>query len=995
MSILRIFTVNVSSYRYLLNTKNLRLLTLLTNELSSTSAKSNRKIWRSRDVRKSFVDYFNKDNGHLIVPSSSVIPTKGQGTYFTNAGMNQFKPIFLGMTDPDSRLSSYRRVVNSQKCIRVGGKHNDLDDVGADLTHHTFFEMLGSWSFGDYFKKETCSMALDLLTGVFHLPKDQLYVTYFGGNEALGLGPDLEVKDIWLSLGMAASHVLPFGTKDNFWDMGESGPCGPCTEIHFDHVGHGRDAAGLVNRDCADVVEVWNLVFIEFNRLPDESLVRLSKSHVDTGMGLERMTAILHGSRSNYDTDLFQPLFTRIEKVTGAPPYRGRTGADDSDLIDRGYRILADHARMICVAIADGLLPGGDNLEHKLRQIIHRSMKQAEDIFRTKRGLLLSLVDDVVQSLGDTYPELEKNSEKIKEVLRQSEENYFQMKAKGIQAFERMLRKEGVPSFKLAGKTVWQLHQGRFGDPVFLDQIMDLAEERGLHIDMDGFYRKQQEFKEQSQTASAKMAGSKIELYFPALDVLWERGVPNTACSDRYNYTKTDGHYAFPSPRGQVVALLTEDRLTKSVSSGDVCGIVLDRTCFYHESGGQAADHGTITTESGCFEVSDVQDFYGYIIHIGTVTDGSIQMEDFVKPRIDEEFRLACMKSHTATHMLNVSLSSVVGDIAQKGSDISGEKFSFDFSSLSSLSVDSVQTVEEKVNTEIKAGLDVHTRVLSLDEALKIKGLVYLGNEDYPQHVRVVMIQDSDTQVSSEREFFSAELCGGTHVRNSADIEHFCITRQKGVAAGTKRLSCVTGKQAVQAQENGRTLKEMFERLEEEVKNHLNPIGWLETVKNINKLLQEDLLPKVIREEIAGKLEMLGETVKHEYNKEIQKLIQQEILQLQTECPKYIVKQIGCQTDNKQLMKAIAELKITQPTAVLAEGERAYLVLLCAQKNNASASEVLQSAKDVLCQSINSKVSVAKVGKDNIGHMLVVKGNLQPSEIASVIQDSFVKSVSR
>uniref|UniRef100_A0A3P8WZ23 alanine--tRNA ligase n=1 Tax=Cynoglossus semilaevis TaxID=244447 RepID=A0A3P8WZ23_CYNSE len=354
-------------------------------------------------VRSTFLDFFREEHGHLLVPSSPVRPRGDPSLLFVNAGMNQFKPILTGTADPRSAMASYRRVVNSQKCVRAGGKHNDLEDVGRDVYHHTFFEMLGNWSFGDYFKEKACSMAWSLLTEHYGIPADRLYVSYFAGDAASGLPADEETRQIWLDIGVPAAHLLPFGLKENFWEMGDTGPCGPCTEIHYDHVG-GRNAASLVNTDDPEVVEIWNLVFMQYNRDMDQTLSLLPKSSVDTGMGLERLTAVLQGKRSNYDTDLFTPLLHAIHQRSKVAPYGGRTGSSDQLKVDTAYRVVADHVRTMCVCIADGIHPGMSGAELVLRRILRRAVRFNVEILKAPQGALASLVPTVTHILVRRIP---------------------------------------------------------------------------------------------------------------------------------------------------------------------------------------------------------------------------------------------------------------------------------------------------------------------------------------------------------------------------------------------------------------------------------------------------------------------------------------------------------------------------------------------------------------------------------------------------------------
>lgn len=391
--------------------------------------------WPGARVRSAFNEFF-QSKAHTFWASNAVVPLNDPTLLFTNAGMNQFKPVFLGTVDPNSDMGKMKRACNSQKCIRAGGKHNDLDDVGKDVYHHTFFEMLGNWSFGDYFKEEAISWAWELLTEVYKLPAERLYATYFGGDASQGLPADDEAKGIWLRF-LPEERVLPFGCKDNFWEMGDQGPCGPCTEIHFDRIG-GRDAAHLVNMDDPNVLEIWNLVFIQFNREADGSLKSLPAKHVDTGMGLERVTSVLQGKMSNYATDLFSPIFEEIKKVTGAREYTDKVGKDDADGLDMAYRVVADHIRTLSFSIADGAQPGNEGRDYVLRRVLRRAVRYGREVLGGQEGFFAKLVDVVVKTFGETYPELVSARDKIHSIIAEEEASFSRTLVKGIERFKKL-----------------------------------------------------------------------------------------------------------------------------------------------------------------------------------------------------------------------------------------------------------------------------------------------------------------------------------------------------------------------------------------------------------------------------------------------------------------------------------------------------------------------------------------------------------------------------
>ncbi|KAG8265571.1 hypothetical protein J6590_092079 [Homalodisca vitripennis] len=518
-------------------------------------------------------------------------------------GHRNFKPIFLGTVDPSSDMAKVLRAVNSQKCIRAGGKHNDLDDVGKDVYHHTFFEMMGNWSFGDYFKKEVCAWAWELLTQVFKLPSERLYVTYFGGNKEAGLEPDEECRQIWIKLGVQEHHVLPGSMKDNFWEMGDTGPCGPCSELHFDRVG-GREAAHLVNQDDPDVLEIWNLVFIQYNRENDGSLRLLPKKHIDCGLGLERLVSVIQDKRSNYDTDIFLPLFDAIQKGTQARPYQGKVGAEDKDGVDMAYRVLADHARTLTIALADGGRPDSTGRGYVLRRILRRGVRYATEKLNAKPGFFASLVDTVVQSLGDTFPEIKKDPQTIKDIINEEEEQFLKTLNRGRNLLYNTIGKLSGTT-EIPGDVAWRLYD-TYGFPVDLTHLM--AEEKGLTIDMNGY----EEAKKKAQVISqGKVAGVQdtLSLDVHAITELQNKKIPPTNDSFKYNYkARSDAketEYDFEGCTAKVIALRYNKAFVDSCSSGQECGVLLDRTNFYAEQGGQIYDEGYMVKENDQTDFTD------------------------------------------------------------------------------------------------------------------------------------------------------------------------------------------------------------------------------------------------------------------------------------------------------------------------------------------------------------------------------------------------------
>ncbi|KAK7478207.1 hypothetical protein BaRGS_00030568 [Batillaria attramentaria] len=772
-------------------------------------------------IRDAFINFF-KEKEHIYVHSSSTIPLDDPTLLFANAGMNQFKPIFLGTVDPNSDMSKYVRVANTQKCIRAGGKHNDLDDVGKDVYHHTFFEMLGNWSFGNYYKKEMCTWAWELLTERLGLEKDRLYVTYFGGNQAAGLEPDDETRSIWLSLGLPPERVMPFDMKDNFWEMGETGPCGPCSEIHYDRIGGGRDASKLVNMDDPDVLEIWNLVFIQFNRDTDGSLKSLPKKHVDCGMGLERLVSVIQRKRSNYDTDLFVPLFEAIHKAADSPPYQGRVGKEDVDGIDMAYRVLADHARTLTIALSDGGRPDNAGRGYVLRRILRRAVRYATEKLNFKPGMFANLVDTVVLLLGDAFPEVKKDPESVKEIINEEEAQFLKTLSRGHRLLERNINKLGTSTL-LPGDVAWRLYD-TYGFPVDLTLLM--SEEKGLTIDMEAFEKAKQHSLLMSQGAGGTV-DDQINLDVHAINELQNRGVAPTDDSPKYNYTADiEGNYTFEPATGKVIALRCNKAFVEEVTTGQECGVLLDRTSFYAEQGGQIYDEGFLVKEGEEdveFKVKNVQVRGGYVLHIGVI-EGTLKVGDTMRLLVDESRRCAVMKNHTGTHMLNFALREVLKEADQRGSLVAPDRLRFDFTAKGAMKVKEVQTAEEIVNKMAAKNEEVYARETALAVAKSIQGLRAVFDEVYPDPVRVVSVGISVEQLEADPmgpggSITTVEFCGGTHLRRSGHIGQFYIVSEEAISKGIRRIIAVTGTEAAKAHHRLEVLEKSVAALTESVKN--------------------------------------------------------------------------------------------------------------------------------------------------------------------------------
>ncbi|XP_037265065.1 alanine--tRNA ligase, cytoplasmic [Falco biarmicus] len=813
-------------------------------------------------IRQRFIDFF-KENKHTYVHSSSTIPLDDPTLLFANAGMNQFKPIFLNTIDPSHPLAKLNRATNTQKCIRAGGKHNDLDDVGKDVYHHTFFEMLGSWSFGDYFKELACKLALDLLTKEFGIPVERLYVTYFGGNEAAGLQPDLECKQIWLNLGLAEGRILPGNMKDNFWEMGDTGPCGPCSEIHYDRIGD-RDASHLVNQDDPNVLEIWNLVFIQFNREADGTLKPLPKKSIDTGMGLERLVSVLQNKMSNYDTDLFLPYFEAIQKGTGARPYMGQVGAEDADGIDMAYRVLADHARTITLALADGGRPDNTGRGYVLRRILRRAVRYSHEKLNAPKGFFATLVDVVVQSLGDAFPELKKDPDMVKDIINEEEDQFLKTLSRGRRILDRKIQSLG-DSKTIPGDTAWLLYD-TYGFPADLTAL--IAEEKGLVVDMEGF---EEERKNAQLKSQGKGAGGEdllmLDIY--AIEELRARGLEVTDDSPKYSYSSDpSGTYDFGSLVATVKAIRREKKFVEEVSTGQECGIVLDRTCFYAEQGGQIYDEGYMVKDDDGredkteFTVKNVQVRGGYVLHMGTLY-GSLKVGDQVHLSIDETRRRPVMSNHTATHILNFALRSVLGEADQRGSLVAPDRLRFDFTAKGALSTQEIKKVEGIANQMVEEAKTVYAKDCPLAAAKAIQGLRAVFDETYPDPVRVVSIGIPVEELLADPSgpagsITSIEFCGGTHLQNSSHAGPFVIVSEEAIAKGIRRIVAVTGAEARKALRKVDSLGKLLSALEAKVKVQTAPNKDVQKeIMDLSETLATAVIPQWQKDELREAVKAL------------------------------------------------------------------------------------------------------------------------------------------
>ncbi|MEG0234478.1 MAG: alanine--tRNA ligase [Hafnia sp.] len=698
------------------------------------------------EIRQAFLDFYHS-KGHQIVESSSLVPNNDPTLLFTNAGMNQFKDVFLGI---DKR--NYSRATTSQRCVRAGGKHNDLENVGYTARHHTFFEMLGNFSFGDYFKHDAIQFAWELLTGEnwFNLPKEKLWVTVYETDD--------EAFNIWADeVGVPRERIIRIGdnkgapfASDNFWQMGDTGPCGPCTEIFYDHGDHiWGGPPGSAEEDGDRYIEIWNIVFMQFNRQSDGTMLPLPKPSVDTGMGLERIAAVLQHVNSNYDIDLFRTLIAETAKVTGA-----------TDLSSKSLRVIADHIRSCAFLVSDGVLPSNEGRGYVLRRIIRRAVRHG-NMVGAKETFFYKLVAPLIDVMGSAADELKRQQSMVEQVLKTEEEQFARTLERGLALLDDELSK--LTGDTLDGDTAFRLYD-TYGFP--LDLTADVCRERNLKVDEIGFERAMEEQRRRARESSGFGA-------------------------DYNSMIRVDGvskfsGYDHNQQRSSVTALFRDGQAVDVLNAGEEGVVILNETPFYAESGGQVGDKGELTAQGVSFVVTDTQKYGQAIGHQGKVAQGSLKVGDSVEATIDEARRSRIRLNHSATHLLHAALRQVLGDhVSQKGSLVSDRNLRFDFSHFEAMKPEQIRQVEDIVNAQVRRNLPIETNIMDLDEA-KAKGAMALFGEKYDESVRVLSMGD-----------FSTELCGGTHARQTGDIGLFRITSEAGTAAGVRRIEAVTGEGAI------------------------------------------------------------------------------------------------------------------------------------------------------------------------------------------------------
>lgn len=738
------------------------------------------------ELRRHFLEYF-KNKNHTIVPSSPLVPANDPTLLFTNAGMVQFKEIFLGLEKP-----AYQRAVSAQRCIRAGGKHNDLENVGYTARHHTFFEMLGNFSFGDYFKRDAITYAWEFLTLVLKIPAEKLWITVFRGDD--------EAADIWLKeLKVNPKRFSRCDEKDNFWAMGDTGPCGPCSEIFYDH---GPEIAGgppgTPEQEGDRYIEIWNLVFMQYERTSSGELTPLPAPSVDTGMGLERLAAVMQGVHNNYDTDLFRGLIETIAKL-----------ANYSDLTATSLRVVADHIRACAFLITDGVMPSNEGRGYVLRRILRRALRHG-----TKLGLHGSffhkLVKPLAKDMGEAYPELTKAQSLIERVLSQEEQQFAKTLNQGLKILEQDIAK--LTNNVIPGTTVFRLYD-TYGFPV--DLTADIARERGLQIDLEGFEHEMAKQRRQSQESSQFAA-----TYSAA------RAIEGSTDFTGYEHLQ---HAA------KIIAIFRADQTVAFLQSGEKGTIILDRTPFYAEAGGQVGDRGILQSDNGQFVVHDTRKEGDVYVHQGVLQYGKFVVGDTIQAEVDIAKRIATALNHSATHLLNAALRKILGEHStQKGSLVEAERLRFDFSHYEPLTIAQLKATEHLVNQQIRANYPVETMIMPADQAMS-SGAIALFGEKYGEQVRVLRMGD-----------FSKELCGGTHVKYTGDIGLFKIISESGIAAGIRRIEAVTGEYAIDwVDAEAEQLRQISQILKT---SRDNVIGKLKQITERARVLEKQI------EQLQGKL---------------------------------------------------------------------------------------------------------------------------------------------
>ncbi len=774
---------------------------------------------KSNEIRKTFLKFFS-DNNHTVVSSSSLLPEKDPTLLFVNAGMVQFKNLFLDIEKRD-----YVRATTCQKCVRAGGKHNDLDNVGKTLRHHTFFEMLGNFSFGDYFKDDAIAYAWKLLKDVFRLEEDRIWITVYKDDDDAAL--------IWKKVGIRGDRIVRLGEKDNFWSMGDEGPCGPCSEILYDlgeNVGC-KQPTCAVGCDCDRFLEIWNLVFMEFERSRDGQMTKLPRPSIDTGMGLERIACIMQGKLGNYETDLFSPILRRLEDIS-------RSVYGENEKIDTAMRVIADHVRGATFIINDGVLPSKEGRGYVLRRILRRALRYGKKI-GIEKEFLYDLSGAVVDIMGDVYPDIKNNHPYIVRVIKGEEERFLETLNTGMRVYDEFVKEiKSKGGMVIPGDLIYKLYD-TYGFPI--DITAEMTNEDGLSLDMAGFEKSLEEQKERSR------AGSRIK------GEAWAEGHVAVLRDDVRN---TFVGYKTLKADGVILAMVRDERVVEELSEGDEGEVFFDCTPFYAESGGQVEDEGLVDGPSGRAVVNDVikvkQDVFAHRVK---VTMGSLKKGDKVHLAVDKEKRKGVSRNHTATHLLHYALRTVLGEhVKQSGSLVQKDRLRFDFTHFEGLTDNELQKTEDIVNEKIMESLDVITEERQKEDAIR-EGATALFEEKYGDTVRVLRIGD-----------FSRELCGGTHVKNTGEIGSFYIVSEGSLAYGVRRIEAVTGKGAVRYKRKLDNIVKYISRLSNTEPDRVEErvegiIGELNAKSNEIEKLKEEIITHRVEEAVKDAVEKNGAKV--------------------------------------------------------------------------------------------------------------------------------------
>jgi len=851
-----------------------------------------------KNVRKSFLNYFSNKN-HQVVDSSNLVPSNDPTLMFTNSGMVQFKNVFTGLDKRD-----YKKAVTSQKCVRAGGKHNDLENVGYTPRHHTFFEMLGNFSFGDYFKEKAIELSWNLITKDFGLDKNRLYLTVFHEDD--------EAFNCWKKIsGFSDDRIIKIPTSDNFWSMGETGPCGPCSEIFYDHGDHLKGGLpGAKNQEGDRFIEIWNLVFMQFEQISKEKRINLPKPSVDTGMGLERITALLQGTHDNYATDHFKKLIQSTSEAVKKKP-------DENNI--SSFRVIADHLRASSFLIAEGVLPSNEGRGYVLRRIMRRGMRHSH-LLGAKEPIFFNIFKTLQEEMSDNYPELDRAQSLIKETLRMEEEKFLVLLDRGIKILNDEISK--IDKI-LPGEVAFKLYD-TYGFP--LDLTEDILKNKSMKVNHKKF---QSLMKQSKELAKKNWKGSGDS----AVDEIW------FGIKDRLGATDFLG-YETNKAEGVVISLLKNNKEVKTLNEKDEGMIITNQTPFYGESGGQVGDIGEIISRNCKFEVIDVQKKLGDLfIHYGKVKSGSLKINDAVELKIDIERRNNIRAYHSATHLLHESLRRVLGThVTQKGSLVEADRLRFDFSHMKPISPEEIEKIEQYVNSMVEKKTDVKTRIMTPKEAVD-NGALALFGEKYGEEVRVLSMGNEQDK------YFSTELCGGTHVRNTRDIGKFKIINQSSIAAGVRRVEALRDKQ-----------------LQNYLKNRDKQSG---EVKEKNEQIINDLIEKI--KTLKGKPHLNKEKnqsdIIRELNKQYEQLLVASILEDKT---KNIIKDISV-NDTKVRFQKVQELPFKDLRSLIDKGKKELnngVVVVFAIKDNKIGLAI--GVTQELTKKIDA-VNLVKVGSEIIG----------------------------